>query len=54
MAKRKPLTDAEGKVWELTAKDAATAKPLSALPDAEQKMLLSLVRLRQSGKTTAR
>jgi uncharacterized protein (DUF4415 family) len=44
MAKRKPLTDAEGEVRELTAGDAAMAKPFSALPQAEQKMLLSLRR----------
>ena len=42
MAKRKPLTDAEGEVRELTAADAAEARPFSALPTAEQKMLLSL------------
>ena len=42
MAKRKPLTDAEGEVRELTAGDAAMAKPFSALPQAEQEMLLSL------------
>jgi len=42
MAKRKPLTDAAGEVRELTAADAAAAKPFSSLPEAEQKMLLSL------------
>ena len=42
MAKRKPLTDAEGEVRELTAKDAAVAKSFSELPQAEQEMLLSL------------
>lgn len=44
MAKRKPLTDAEGETRELTAADAASAKPFSSLPQAEQKMLLSLRR----------
>jgi uncharacterized protein (DUF4415 family) len=42
MAKRKPLTNAEGEVRELTAEDAAYAVPFSALPEAEQKMLQSL------------
>jgi hypothetical protein len=62
MAKRKPLTDAEGEVRELTAEDAGKAKPLSALPQAEQEMLLSLRRrddearpawLRRPSKTAA-
>lgn len=44
MAKRRPLTDAEGEVRELKASDAAAAKPFSSLPEAEQKMLLSLRR----------
>jgi uncharacterized protein (DUF4415 family) len=44
MAKRKPLTNAEGEVRELTAEDRAMAKPFSALPRAEQEMLLSLRR----------
>lgn len=42
MEKRKPLTDVDGEVRELTAADAAAAEPFSALPDAEQKMILSL------------
>jgi len=42
MAKHKPLTDDEGEVRELTAADAAAAKPFSALPEAEQRVLLSL------------
>lgn len=42
MAKRKPLTNAKGEVRELTAEDAAHAVPFSALPAAEQKILLSL------------
>ncbi len=44
MARRKPLTDADGEVRELTAADAAAAQPFSALPKEEQKMLLSLRR----------
>jgi uncharacterized protein (DUF4415 family) len=44
MAKRKPLTDADGEVRELTAADAADARPFSDLPQAEQKMLLTLRR----------
>lgn len=47
MANRKTLTNraltnSEGEVRELTARDAAAAKPFSALPDAEQRMLLKL------------
>jgi uncharacterized protein (DUF4415 family) len=42
MAKRKPLTDADGEVRELTSDDAAAAVPFAALPEAEQKILLSL------------
>lgn len=42
MASRKPLTNADGEVRELTARDAAAAVPFSALPEAERKMLLSL------------
>jgi hypothetical protein len=42
MAKRKPLTNADGEVRELAAADAAEATPFSALPAAEQKVLLSL------------
>ena len=44
MARRRPLTDAEGETRELTAADARSAKPFSSLPEAEQKMLLSLRR----------
>jgi uncharacterized protein (DUF4415 family) len=44
MAKRKPLTNADGEVRELSAADAAEAVPFSALPSEEQKMLLSLPR----------
>jgi len=36
------LTDADGEVRELTAADAAEAVPFSALPAAEQQVLLSL------------
>lgn len=39
---RKPLTNSDGEVRELTAGDAAKAVPISALPAEEQKMLLSL------------
>ncbi len=44
MAKRKPLTNAEGEVRGLTAADAARAKPFSALPQDERELLLSLRR----------
>jgi uncharacterized protein (DUF4415 family) len=39
MAKQKLLTDDQGEVRELTAKDFARAKPFSSLPDAERNML---------------
>ncbi|MGB7546962.1 MAG: BrnA antitoxin family protein [Terracidiphilus sp.] len=42
MANRKILTNSEGEVRELTAQDVAEAVPFSALPEAEQKMLLKL------------
>lgn len=42
MAKRRPLTNTEGEVRELTAEDAAHAVPFSALPESEQELLLSL------------
>ncbi|MGA7342892.1 MAG: BrnA antitoxin family protein [Terracidiphilus sp.] len=42
MANRKPLIDEDGEVREITAKDVALFKPFSALPKAEQKMLLKL------------
>jgi len=42
MANRKPLTDSEGEVRELTSRDAAEAAPFSALPEAERKMLRAL------------
>jgi len=44
MANLKSLTDDEGEVRELTAKDAAKAVPFSSLPNAEQEMLLKLRR----------
>jgi len=44
MAKRRPLTDTEGEVRELTAADADSAEPFSSLARAEQEMLLSLHR----------
>ena len=42
MANRKPLIDEDGEVRELTAEDVALFKPFSALPTAEQKVLLKL------------
>jgi len=44
MASRKPLIDAEGEIRELTREELARAVPFSALPEAEQKMLLSIRR----------
>jgi uncharacterized protein (DUF4415 family) len=38
----KPLIEEDGEVRELTAEDVALFKPFSALPAAEQKMLLKL------------
>jgi len=42
MANRRPLIDAEGEVRELTREELARAVPFAALPEAEQKMLLSI------------
>jgi uncharacterized protein (DUF4415 family) len=42
MASRKPLIDEDGEVREITAEDVALPRPFSALPAAEQKMLLKL------------
>jgi uncharacterized protein (DUF4415 family) len=42
MANRKPLIDEDGEVREITAEDVARFKPFSALPVAEQRMLLKL------------
>ncbi len=42
MANRKPLIDQDGEVREITTADVALFKPFSALPTAEQKMLLKL------------
>jgi uncharacterized protein (DUF4415 family) len=42
MANRKPLIDENGEVREITAEDVARFKPFSALPAAEQKVLLKL------------
>ncbi len=42
MANRRPLTDSEGEVRELTAKDASEAVPFSSLPEAERNVLQSL------------
>jgi uncharacterized protein (DUF4415 family) len=44
MANRKPLTDKDGEVREITAEDVARFKPFSALPASEQKVLLKLRR----------
>jgi uncharacterized protein (DUF4415 family) len=44
---RKPLTNADGEVRELTAQDAAQAVPFSALPEAERTMLLSIQKERR-------
>lgn len=41
MASRKPLTDDEGEVRELTQQDFANAVPFSALPDELQELLRS-------------
>jgi uncharacterized protein (DUF4415 family) len=46
MADHKPLIDEDGEVREITAEDVARFKPFSALPAAEQKVLL---RLRKRG-----
>jgi uncharacterized protein (DUF4415 family) len=42
MANRKTLIDEEGEVREITAEDVVRFKPFSALPAAEQKVLLKL------------
>lgn len=42
MASRKPLTNAQGEVRELTARDAAAAVPFVALPAEEQTVLREL------------
>lgn len=42
MANRKPLIDEDGEVRQITAEDVTRFKPFSALPHAEQKMLLKL------------
>ena len=42
MANRKSLTNNEGEVRELTARDAAEAIPFSGLPVAEQSLLQGL------------
>jgi uncharacterized protein (DUF4415 family) len=51
MANRKPLTDDEGEVRELTEEDFAHGIPFSALPLREQEMLLSLKKLRGPQKS---
>ena len=42
MAKRRALIDEDGEVREIAAADVALFKPFSALPAAEQKVLLKL------------
>ena len=42
MANRKPLIDEDGEVREITSEDVARFKPFSALPVAEQRVLLRL------------
>ena len=42
MANRKPLIDEDGEVREITAEDVVRFKPFSALPVAEQRVLLKL------------
>jgi uncharacterized protein (DUF4415 family) len=42
MANRKPLTDEDGEVREITAEDVALFKPFAALPAAERRTLLKL------------
>ena len=44
MASRKPLTDDDGEVRDITAEDVALFKPFSTLPKPEQKLLLNLRR----------
>jgi uncharacterized protein (DUF4415 family) len=44
MANRKPLIDDDGEVREITSEDVARFKPFSALPAAEQRVLLKLRR----------
>jgi uncharacterized protein (DUF4415 family) len=51
MASRKPLTDDEGEVRELTAEDFKHFVPFSALPLQEQEKLLSIKRRRGPQKT---
>jgi uncharacterized protein (DUF4415 family) len=46
MANRKPLTDDEGEVRELTEEDFALFVPFSELPPRQQEILLSLKKLR--------
>jgi len=51
MANRRPLTDDEGEVRELTAKDLKHFLPFSSLPPEEQEKLRSLKRHRGPQKT---
>lgn len=49
-ARRKPLTDADGEVRELTAADFALAKPFSALP---KKLQATLRKIGERGRQKA-
>jgi len=51
MANRRPLTDDEGEVRELTEEDLAQFVPFSALPLREQEMLRALKKLRGPQKS---
>lgn len=51
MANRRPLTDDDGEVRELTTKDFQQFVPFFALPKDEQEMLLSLKKHRGLQKT---
>ena len=51
MASRKPLTDDEGEVRELTAEDFKRFVPFSALPSAEKEKVRSLRRYRGPQKS---
>jgi hypothetical protein len=42
LASRKPLIDKDEEAQKITAGDASLFKPFSTLPNAEQKVLLSL------------
>ena len=54
MANRKPLTDEEGEVRELTEQDLAQFIPFSALPAELQKLLSEEKRVRPDAKTPSK